>query len=163
MDKQTKLLEAGKCCEKATNSKPCCDYCVAESMGYASQYDEESNKSTEPNPHAPYINGDLNPLWFDWENEKDGLTEPQALKSTAELRNMVKSLESGLKQCQSDRDEVQEANDKLEKQNSELREALQRIADATDGNNPGHAVFYFEARKVLTKYEALNSKEVGNG
>ena len=43
----------------------------------------------------------------------------------------------------------------LEASNAKLREALENIASATDGNNPGHAVFYFEARK------ALNIKEVG--
>jgi hypothetical protein len=37
----------------------------------------------------------------------------------------------------------------MEKQNSELREALERIANTTDGNNPGHAVFYFTAKQAL--------------
>lgn len=45
----------------------------------------------------------------------------------------------------------------LEAENARFREALENISSATDGNNPGHAVFYFEARK------ALNHKDKENG
>lgn len=49
----------------------------------------------------------------------------------------------------------------LQKQNAVYREGLENIASATDGNNPGHAVFYFEARNTLTLAEqALKETEL---
>lgn len=56
MDKQLKAIEAAKCCEKATNSKPVCDDCIEESEGYMSQYDDRNPQDNAPQSgSATYI------------------------------------------------------------------------------------------------------------
>lgn len=48
-----KAIDAAKCCENATNSKPVCDKCIEESEGYMSQYDDFPCRNNNPQDNVP--------------------------------------------------------------------------------------------------------------